>query len=100
MSFSCSVSFSGLSENEKQSTMNLFSQISLNHQEAMAEWFMEQQYQEEKMKIKIEKEKKRIEQETKNRLENERLVEQYFKDEKERNFRCKIRDKKLEIKNK
>jgi len=47
------------------------------------------------MKIKTEKEKKRIERETKNRYENQRLVEQYFNDEKERKSRCKIRDKKL-----
>lgn len=85
MNLSCSVSFSGLSD----------SKISLIYQDAMEEWLMEQQYQEEKMKIKTEKKRKRIERETKNQYENQRLVEQYFNDEKERNLRSKIRDKKL-----
>lgn len=94
MGFSCSVSFSGLSDSEKESAIHLLSQISLIHQDAMAEWFMEQQLSDEYMKKKQEKEEKRIAQETKNRLENEKLTEQFFKDEKERMI-----DAKLEIKN-
>lgn len=95
MSFSCSVFLAGLSDSEKESAIHLLSQISLIHQDAMAEWFMEQQLCDEYMKKKQEKEEKRIAQETKNRLEKEKLTEQFFKDEKERTMRCKIRDKKL-----
>lgn len=95
MSFSCSVSFSGLSASEKESAIHLLSQISLIHQDAMAEWFMEQQPYDEYMKKKQEKEEKRIAQETKNRFEKEKVTEQFFKDEKERTMRSKNRDKKL-----
>ncbi len=95
MSFSYSVSFSGMSDSEKESAINLLSDISLKHQDAMANWFMEQQYYEEKMKMKIEKEKKCIEQERKYQIEKERLVAQYFKDEKERMLRSRNRDKIL-----
>lgn len=58
MSFSCSVSFYGLTDSEKESAIHLLSQISLIHQDALAEWFMEQQLSDEYMKKKQEKEEK------------------------------------------
>jgi hypothetical protein len=95
MSWSVSVSTAGMSKAEKDEAFDLLTQISLAHQDAMAQYYFEQEElrdHEQKKKKRLEEKKQR---EKAEREQAEAAREKALQEEKEMLERIKKREKSI-----
>jgi hypothetical protein len=95
MSWSVSVSTAGMSKAEKDKAFDLLAQISLAHQDAMAQYYFEQeelQNYEQKKKERLEKQKQR---EKVLQEQAEVVREKALQEEREMRERVKQREKSI-----
>ncbi len=91
MSFSVSVCYAGMTQQQKEEADDMLTQISLMHQDAMAAWFEEQK----ERKLREKQKKMKMAKEEEQRSQSEQLQEKWKQEEFERERQIREREKSI-----